>query len=580
MEVWALHPFHWLSILGATGCAAAAGVLLAQSTYTTAIRCGLAVMLGAVWWSLCEVAWTHEADPGRALLWVKLSAPGWVWIGPLVMHLFLDRSGRRLPRLHAWMPAIYGVGAVVLLVEWTTPWVHPAMIRVPWGLVYDTSAGFYAWYAYTMACVATGLVLAVPGMLRATAPAERSQIPWFLAAIGTPLLVGSVTDGLLPLLGWQPPRIATFSFAVFGLILVWTQSRFGYSVLTPGTFADAILDLLPDGVGLVDVEGRIRATNLSLRRLADRPREELAGLPLAEVFPDLGMQEISAGGERPATLLAAGGTSIPMEVASAALRDRLGGLIGWVLVGRDLREVMGLRSRLARSARLASVGQLAAGIAHEINNPLAYIAANLRDLERGRRQVLENGDGRELMQWADSLDDVLRESLEGVERIEEAVEGVMRFAVQPPAEEALLDVNEVLDEAVRLAGPKLRWTGRVERYYGAVPKLRANPRELENVFFQLLVNAAQAVEQQGAIRLETRCEGSFVVVQIADSGRGIRPEILDRVFDPFFTTRAAGEGLGLGLSIGHEAVRRLGGELRIASNPESGTEVEVYLPVA
>jgi len=131
---------------------------------------------------------------------------------------------------------------------------------------------------------------------------------------------------------------------------------------------------------------------------------------------------------------------------------------------------------------------------------------------------------------------------------------------------------------MRLAGPKLRYTGRIERRYETLPRVRANPRELEHVFFHLLVNAAQAVESDGTIRVETRREDDRVVVRIADDGRGIRPELLDRVFDPFFTTKAPGEGSGLGLSICHTIMKGLGGSLSFDSEPGGGTVFRVRLP--
>ena len=142
------------------------------------------------------------------------------------------------------------------------------------------------------------------------------------------------------------------------------------------------------------------------------------------------------------------------------------------------------------------------------------------------------------------------------------------------------DPHEVLDRALRVAAPQLRRSAQIEREYGEVPLIEGARRELEQVFLNLIVNAAQAIDGTGVVRVRTSVVDDTVEIAVADSGRGIAPEHLERIFDPFFTTKPVGEGTGLGLSISHEIVRRHGGRIDVASKLGQGTEFRVRLPIA
>jgi signal transduction histidine kinase len=141
-------------------------------------------------------------------------------------------------------------------------------------------------------------------------------------------------------------------------------------------------------------------------------------------------------------------------------------------------------------------------------------------------------------------------------------------------------VNELAERALRVAEPHVRRRATVERVYADVPPVEGSRRELEQVLLNLLINAAQAIEGEGVVRVATARLGDEVEITVADTGCGISAEIIDRIFDPFFTTKPVGEGTGLGLSISHEIVRRHGGRMLVTSEPGRGTEVRVRLPRA
>jgi signal transduction histidine kinase len=576
-----MNPYLWLPLLSGMACLAFAVLVVAREPWATTTRLTGLILAGAAWWGCCEALWTVAPDGASALRLVRLSAPGWIFVGPLSLHLLLDQAPGLPRRLRHLIPAAYAVGGLALLAEGAAPSLHSGAVPVAWGWGYVPTAAYGVWYAFTVACAGVGAYYAHARIRASGSPAERGQSPWLNAALGVPLCLGSVTDGLLPLCGVQVPRLGVASFAMLGGIVAWSLHRFGYSVLAPGSFAAPILASLRDGVALATPDGRIRFANPGLAALLDLPLSELPEQPVARFLPGAPLAPPRELGEVECELSGARGP-LPVALSTSLLRDRRGMLIGVVLVIRDLREVVGLRTRLLTSARLAAVGQLAAGIAHEINNPLAYIGANLRAL---REQWLALAASAREAGEKPALDDLLEEgvamldeSLEGVDRTAAIVRDVRVFSHGGSDAKERLAANELVERALRVAEPHVRRRARVERVYEDVPPVVGSRRELEQVLLNLIINAAQAIAGKGTVRVATSRCGDEVEISVSDTGCGIPPEAMERIFDPFFTTKPVGEGTGLGLSISHEIVRRHGGRILVDSVVGRGTEVRVRLP--
>jgi signal transduction histidine kinase len=235
--------------------------------------------------------------------------------------------------------------------------------------------------------------------------------------------------------------------------------------------------------------------------------------------------------------------------------------------------------RLSLSERMASVGTLAAGVAHEINNPLAYVTANL-DLLLEEVEALGADPSPERVA---EIGDMLRQAREGAERVRRIVRGLQTFA-RPDAEAlSLVDVRALLDTSVDIASAEVRGRARIVREFGAVPQVEADDARLGQVFINLLVNAAQAIPAGDPaaheIRLVTTTDAAGrAVVEVHDSGPGIPAAVLGRIFDPFFTTKPVGVGTGLGLSICHNIVTGMGGEIDVVSREGAGAVFRVALP--
>jgi PAS domain S-box-containing protein len=261
----------------------------------------------------------------------------------------------------------------------------------------------------------------------------------------------------------------------------------------------------------------------------------------------------------------------------------------------DLTERKQMQSRLLLSDRMASVGTLAAGVAHEINNPLAYVTANLGYVHEEMGRLLERWPKEgppcpSLAPMVKSMCTALGEALHGADRVQTIVGDLKTFSretretQQDPTR--AVDVRKVLDSTLSLAAGEIRHRARLVKDYGEVPPVHGNDSRLGQVFLNLLVNAAQAIPADGEadqheIRVTTRLLSSGqVAVEVSDTGAGIAPELVGRIFDPFFTTKPTGVGTGLGLSICHNLVTAMGGEIHVHSDLGRGSTFQVLLRVA
>jgi len=257
-----------------------------------------------------------------------------------------------------------------------------------------------------------------------------------------------------------------------------------------------------------------------------------------------------------------------------------------VSLARDVTESRRMEERLRLADRMAGVGTLAAGVAHEINNPLAYVIGNLQFVLERLEPLVEGAEGETVpVTTLDALAEALRDASEGAGRVRHIVWGLKTFSRGDEETTQALDVRPVLESALSVCFNEVRHRARVRRELGEVARVVANEARLGQVFLNLLVNAAQAIPdgqlERHEIALRTFAdEKGRVVVEVSDTGSGIAPEHLERIFDPFFTTKPVGVGTGLGLSICHGIVSALGGEIQVESQVRKGTRVRVVLPAA
>jgi PAS domain S-box-containing protein len=343
-----------------------------------------------------------------------------------------------------------------------------------------------------------------------------------------------------------------------------------------------IVESTEDAVMGMTVDGRIEWWNGAAEAMYRFPRDEMLGKPISVVFAEHRGEDVAAALQHLATGASArnyatvhrrsDGVEFEVSVTFSSHRDADGRLTGGSAIIRDVTEPNRLRARVAISDRMASLGTLAAGVAHEINNPLSVVVANV-ELAR-----MEPGAA------TGELGEMLADAAEAAERVKNIVRDLKLFSRADDERRGRCDVRRVLDSTLRMVRNETRHRAQVVRTFAEVPDVLANESRLGQVFLNLLVNAAHAIPEghvdQNQIRVSTGMVDGVVTVEITDTGIGIGSDELSRIFEPFFTTKEPGIGTGLGLSICHGIVASLGGDIQVTSVLGDGTTFRVRLPVA
>ena len=357
-----------------------------------------------------------------------------------------------------------------------------------------------------------------------------------------------------------------------------------------------IVETTSDGILKLDGDARIVFVNRRFAEMLGYEPVEMIGKSLF-LFKSAAAKAIAAaalakrlpGGQEAVdtTFLHKNGADIPVNLAGTVLLDAEGRHTGNLAVVRDVTEQRKLQSQLMVSDRMASVGTLAAGVAHEINNPLAAVIANLDFLADALGQAAAKGSAASSPDafLLEELRVPLAEAREAAQQVRFIVRDLKIFSRSPATEETgPVDVKAVMESSLRMAWNEIRHRAQLVKEYAPEARVEVNEARLGQVFLNLIINAAQALPEGRAdhneIRVSTRLEGGRVVIEVRDTGPGIPPEIIGRIFDAFFTTKAVGVGTGLGLAISQRIVTDMGGELTVESELGKGTAFRVLLPAA
>jgi PAS domain S-box-containing protein len=423
------------------------------------------------------------------------------------------------------------------------------------------------------------------------------------------------TEAFQPTWPLDPPTLLFSALAVLGLIVLigglFEQAHRGAT----GALAAALEDLrrsdqalrhqtllyetilktqseLGDGIAVVD-GNCFSFVNGAFAKLTGYTNDELLGGMKASslIAPD----ELSSVRDLfaldPATsinttFLTKDGRRTPVECAVQPLQP---GSLQRLVVVRDVTERKRLQSQLMVSDRMTSVGTLAAGVAHEINNPLSYILGNVESALMGlpdihKRLTEASVPEQDIHLLLSDMDAGLQEARSGAQRVRDVVRDLKTFSRADEDKHGPVDLEKVLELTAHLAWNEIRHRARLIKNLSELLSVQGNESKLGQVFLNLLVNAAQAIPEGHAdrneIQLCARREGALVVVEVSDTGCGIPPEIRSRIFDPFFTTKPVGVGTGLGLSIVHNIVTALGGQISVESAVGVGTTFRVALPAS
>jgi len=382
-----------------------------------------------------------------------------------------------------------------------------------------------------------------------------------------------------------------------------------------------IIENINSALIVVDLAGRITFANPAAERILGGQDGDLGGRQIEDWFGPAGdvphpIEECLVSGARSRgaeTLLQRGdGQWIPVGISCSPRLDASGQSRGVVAVFQDLSEIKELELQVRQTEKMASIGQLAAGVAHEVNNPMGFIHANLHqmseyltDLDKyfeatvRLQQAALEGDLEVIRAAAEDVQAVAREidlefvrsdfekalleSGEGAERIRHIVKDLRDFSRPDMPARTPADVNQAIDSTANIVYTMMKHSVVLEKDYHDLPKIDAYPMQLKQVFMNLLVNAHQAIEareerEPGVIRIETQEVEGEILIRISDTGVGIPESVRSRIFEPFFTTKPVGAGTGLGLSTSFSIIERHGGRITVESEVGRGTVFEVRLP--
>jgi two-component system, NtrC family, sensor kinase len=370
------------------------------------------------------------------------------------------------------------------------------------------------------------------------------------------------------------------------------------------------MDCVDAMVAMVDDEGRIRRCNRAFMRLTGSDYQQLESQDWHGLLRDAGLDIDSLEGFSGELFHALSRRWLALKTYPYD-EGR-----GEVIMLHDLTEIRQVSEQLAaayqdlkathsqllQQEKMASIGQLAAGVAHEINNPMGFISSNLGTMEKYLNRISgflelqtagieesapqklreELAQARRSIKVDYILEDaraLLAESRDGAERVRTIVQNLKSFSRVDDTQTSYIELNECLETTITIAWNELKYKATLQRDYGELPPVKCRPQQLNQVFLNILVNAAHAIETQGQITVTTRSARGLVTVAIHDTGCGIPEEIRNRIFEPFFTTKEVGKGTGLGLSISYDIIKKHGGTLEVESPQGCGATFTITLPV-
>jgi len=353
---------------------------------------------------------------------------------------------------------------------------------------------------------------------------------------------------------------------------------------TKKTELQAVFDAISDGVVIYDSMGLVQHRNHLIPRLF--PHQTLFQKSCASLFhpdrkhdPDNCPVEKALRGESMQVnfnSVADSGENRFFDITATTIEDPSGGRRALLFI-RDVTEKRNRELQLLQADKMSSIGVLAAGVAHEINNPMASVAVYAEALQRRFRDDPSLGGDDRLRDFPEYLEVIVRE----VYRCKAIIDSLLSFSRKSDGSFGAVDLNELIDEVLELVRHKDRYGEIMVENLSEpdVPPVKGDASALRQVFLNLVLNAFQAIPDKGRIRMKTCREGGQVVATVSDNGTGIHPEQLDQIWNPFFTTKVVGEGQGLGLAVTYDIIKKHAGVIDVQSTLGEGTDFIVKLPV-
>jgi len=588
--------------------------------------CAIVISCFAIW-ILSDLFINMSPHPTfKALAYFSL---GWCGFPSFALWFFLSFTKKQKILKH-WIiyPLLFLIPLFFIYKQWAGCLISD-FVAVPYGytIIWSKSIWKYAYFTYYNLFILTGLYLCFDFMRKTEKASEKKQARIILITCIITLILGSIVNVILPELNiYILPNIASILVLIWSIGLVYAITKYGFMTITPAAAAEDILATMADSLILINPDKKIIRVNKATLDLLGFKEEELIGKPIDNILNGHSLFK----GEQFERLIKEGQTkdydmeyksksreTIPVSFSASVMYDKHKQMLGIVGVAKDLRqieqliralqqershldikvkqrtlelekanielkakteELISTQVQLIQSAKMAAVGQLGAGVAHELNNPLGGILGYAQFiLEKIKRPEFSSEDFKSCIKYIESIE---REST----RCKGIVESLLKFSRRPISPQPeLIDVALAINETLAIIGHQLKLKNitLTTDIPEGLDKVFGITNQLQQVFTNLILNAQQAMPEAGQLKIAARniLGENKVEIEFTDTGCGISEENLKHIFEPFFTTKQKEKGTGLGLAVSYQIIQDHKGTIEIKSEVGKGTTIVIRLPV-
>jgi len=552
---------------------------------------------------LCFVVWTgtqiilrSALDVSTAMFWGKILYLGGHLSTPFFLCFVIAFTGRyKQEHGKYYVLCLSTYVSMMTYLMFTTSLFAPTYEKFSWGFSPVPGPLFFIMAPFNMLFAFSGLILLYLYLGDESSVSIKTQTKLILIGSTILITIGGATDVLLPMLGVTVFEVGSFLTISMACFIAYAIMKYHFMDPKIEIIAKAVFESMYDSVIVVDSLGKIKNVNKATLDLLGKEEKEILGKSIGTIvgrsrdetiqnskFIGIPFDEmLEAGDIKDLHIVyrAKNKREIPMSFSGRLMMDEMDELDGMVCVARDMRETQlyndlqhaykelkSMQAQLVQSEKLAGIGTLAAGVSHEINNPLQVIIGNA--------ELIQDDD--EPAQMKEDAKDILMEAKRIVRIVNELTDysrDPLNMEVQP------LDLNKVLKKSVKMSKYSVKFTKiKVKMKFNRISKIMANPGEMQQVFINLITNAVDAMDGKGELSIATKEKGNIVWVEISDTGKGIKTENFNKIFNPFYTTKDVGKGTGLGLYIVHQIVDKYRGAIDIKNHRMKGTGVILKFP--
>ncbi len=576
--------------------------------------CALLLGCFVIWNFFTAYHYTAKTEE-IAMLLLNISSIGWCSFPSFALWFALVFTGKeKLLRKWYFYFFILIIPAFFIYKQWTGYlYNHNIKEYYGWTDIWSNSIWNNIFYVYYFSFMLISISLCYFFILKAKNSFEKKQARIIVITGITPIVLGSITDILLPILNINfLPQLGGIFTLIWAGGIVYAITKYGLMVLTPAYAASDILATMSDSLILISPENTIIEMNNAALKMLGYKSNEITGNSVEILFPESYKTFIENESEKffkensfrncQDFLRTKNGEDIPVSFSISEMRDKEGNILGFVGIARDMRKILMLQNRekelatekvrtealqerenelkeaydklkaaqtmLFQSEKIAAVGQLAGGVAHEINNPMGVILGFAQSIVKRIKE-----------------DDPLYKPLKSIEReavrCRKMIVDLLTFSRTGKTEVELININQAIDETLSLieAQAKIKNIEIIKAYNKDLPNTLANKNQIQQVVVNLFNNAIDAMQDGGRITIDTKREGKLIEIDISDNGTGMSEEVKKHIFEPFFTTKEAGKGTGLGLSLCYEIIKKHNGEIEVSSEINKGTKFSIRLPL-